>query len=108
MGNAGKGAGDVRGVNAVPAWLQVQAPLACQPYLGKHGLSEPFCSKKGPLAPGVSGVDHWQANHFIVWRPETAACLYGNTPPDPVMYRTGLLPKHEQVAERFEIGRAHV
>lgn len=101
MGDTGKGDRDEGGVKGPPAWLEVQVPLACQSYLGKHGLSEPFCSKKGPLAPGVAGVDHWQANHFIVWRPETAAYLYGKTPPDPLNYRKGMLPHYEHVAERF-------
>lgn len=89
-----------------PAWARVKAPEACRPFLGKYGLPEPFCSKKGPLGAKVTGVDRWQANHFIVCRPETAAILYGDYTPVPVAYRQGALPLFEEAAARYAAGLA--
>lgn len=89
-----------------PAWAQVKAPEACRPFLGRSGLPEPYHSKKTPLGPKVLGVDRWQANHFIVYRRETAAELYGAYSARTALCRPGALPLAERVAADYAAGLA--
>ena len=87
-----------------PVWAQVKAPDGCRPFLGRKGLPEPFHSKQTPLGPKVLGVERWQANHFIVHRPETAGVLYGSYTPTTVDYRPGTLPAFEALAAEYTSG----
>ncbi len=40
------------------------------------GPPEPLHSQPDPIGVGTWGVDYWQADNFIVYRPETADDLY--------------------------------
>lgn len=85
-----------------PAWAQQRLPDWLKPsLLGKHGLPEPWCSRPGPLAVDVGGIDRWQANHFIVYRHETAKFLYGEYTPTKVAYRKGLFPALERIVAHY-------
>jgi len=42
-----------------------------------------------PLAKGVTGIDRYQADHFVVYRDESAAHIYGGYTPLEVRYRPG-------------------
>jgi hypothetical protein len=88
----------------VPQWAREQLPAPIQPFLGRAGLPEPWRSIGGPLGSAVAGIDHWQANHFVVYRPETAKFLYEQYTPVKVSYRPGSLPLCEQVAARHTAG----
>ena len=94
------GAADEEG--QAPAWAQERLPDWLKPsFLGKHGLPEPWCSLPGPLAMGVGGIDRWQANHFIVYRPETAKFLYSEYTPTKVEYPQGLFPALEKIVAQY-------
>lgn len=84
-----------------PAWAREPIPAGMAPYVARAGLGEPWHSKKGPLGTKVLGIDRWQANHFIVYRPETAAFLDGPYTPLTVHYKPGLLPLHERTAAEY-------
>ena len=85
-----------------PAWAKQRLPDWLKPsLLGKHGLPEPWCSRPGPLAVGVGGIDRWQANHFIVYRRETAKFLYGEYTPTKVDYHKGLFPALERIVAQY-------
>ena len=85
-----------------PAWAQQRLPDWIKPsFLGKHGLPEPWCSRPGPLATAVGGIDRWQANHFIVYRPETAKFLYSKYTPTKVEYHKGLFPALEKIVAQY-------
>lgn len=81
-----------------PAWAKEEIPAAFQPFLGKFGLPERWPARPGPLGKKVLGIDRWQANHFIVCRPETEAYLYGAYSPTGTSRRPGLLPAYERLA----------
>ena len=85
-----------------PAWAQQRLPDWIQPsLLGKHGLHEPWCSRRGPLGQAVAGIDRWQANHFIVYRQEAAGFLYGEYTPTRVEYRQSLFPALERIVAKY-------
>jgi len=89
-----------------PAWARENLPSWVAPFVGKQGLPDPWPQKKGPLGSATSGIDRWQANHFIVYRPETAAYLYQQYTPTKVAYRRGSLPAYEKVVEKYARGDA--
>lgn len=84
-----------------PAWAKEQIPPSYQRYTGKGGLPEPWHSKVGPLGGKVLGLDRWFANHFIVYRAETATFLDTAYTPTAVSVEPGLLPLHEQTAAAY-------
>lgn len=85
-----------------PAWAQHSLPERIKPFVCKGGLPDPWPKTlHGPLAPGVAGLDRWQANHFVVYRKETAAFLYNQYTPTKVDYRKGSMPLLEQVAAEY-------
>ena len=88
-----------------PEWVKAASPRWAQPWLGKFGL-EDRCREKirGPIAPTVSGIDYWQANHFIMYRDETAAFLYNEYTPFDVGYVKGTLPEYEAVVAKYTTG----
>jgi hypothetical protein len=84
-----------------PDWAKETVPDKYRPFLGRFGLPEPFASKPSTLGGKVEGIDRWQANRFVVWRPETAAWLYDGYTPTKVDYRPGLLPAYEKLAREY-------
>ncbi len=92
-----------------PDWVKETAPAWVEPYRGSPGLIGPGSDKPAILGREVRGIDYWQTNHFIAYRPETAAYLYGEYTPLQVPYRRGTLPRFEamvaSVTERFESSR---
>lgn len=56
-----------------PEWARVPVPEWVKPFQGKNGMPEPWHSKRGSMCGGaVAGIDRYQANLFVVYRPETA------------------------------------
>ena len=49
----------------------------------------------------VVGLDRWQANHFIVYRKETAEFLDHEYTPTKVEYHPGLFPSLEKIVAEF-------
>lgn len=83
-----------------PAWAKESVPTEILPYRGRNGLPAPYRERsQAPLAMNVRGLDRYQANQFIVYRPETATFLYTDYTPTEVGYRNGLLPSFEALAE---------
>ncbi len=87
-----------------PAWAKVTVPEAMRPYLGKNGLDPVWRDVPGPLAKGVMGLDRYQANNFVVWRPETERFLYSEYTPLTVRYRKGTLPLYESFSAPIVAG----
>ena len=86
-----------------PAWAKDRLPSRITPFVGRHGLPEPWSKRAKPLGTSVAGIDRWQANHFVVYRPETAEFLDTSYTPLKVNYRPGLLPGYEKVAARYTL-----
>ncbi|NDC62747.1 MAG: hypothetical protein EBZ59_01865 [Planctomycetia bacterium] len=87
-----------------PDWCRETVPEAIRPCLGKNGLGSPWGDKPGPLAKGVQGIDRYQANHFVVYRGESAAFIYDDYTPLEVRYRPGTLPAYEAAVARYTAG----
>jgi hypothetical protein len=81
-----------------PAWAKETLPPSIRPYCGRNGLPSPWNDRKYAMAMTVRGVDRYHANHFVVYRPETARFLYTDYTPLEVHYRPGLLPSYEKLA----------
>jgi hypothetical protein len=84
----------------VPNWVKDTLPDWIEPYVGRKGLPAPWCKDPGILATGVGSFDRWQANRFIVYRPETARFVYRSYTPLKVKYRSGTCPSIEAAAAR--------
>lgn len=85
-----------------PDWARVEVPAWVKPYQGKNGAPEPWHSKEGSTCGGVvKGIDRYQANLFILHRPETHDYLYSEYTPLDAGYERGLLPGYERVVERY-------
>lgn len=80
----------------VPAWAKELLPAWVEPFQGAQGIGTPWSDTGQPLGLSVAGLDHWQANHFIAYRPETAAFLYNHYTPTHINYPMGLLPQIEK------------
>ena len=87
-----------------PAWAQEELPAWVSPYVGRFGLPEPYASQKELIGDVTAGIDLWQANHFIVYRPETAGYLYTSYTPTVVHYQKGSLPGYEAVVAEYTAG----
>jgi hypothetical protein len=87
-----------------PGWVVEKVPDWVKPFQGKAGLSEAWSRRPGPLGSSVAGLDRWQANHFIVYRPETAKFLYSSYTPLKVDYRSGTWPTFEKLAAKYTAG----
>jgi len=83
-----------------PVWAQEEVPEWAKPFLGRFGLPEPYPSQKEPLGNVTAGVDLWQANHFVVYRQETAEYLYRQYSPTRVAYPGGTLLRYEKLVAR--------
>lgn len=89
---------------ACPNWAKVEFPRPLRHLQGKWGLPDPFPTQTGPIAPTVAGIDFWHANHFLVYREETAEYLYGDLAPFTVDYRPGSLYGYDRVVARYTQG----
>ncbi len=87
-----------------PAWARETVPAWLEPYRGKRGLPDPYPQQKEPIGEKTAGIDLWQANHFIVYRPETAEYLYHEYTSLQVPYRRGLVPMCEKIVAKCTAG----
>ena len=87
-------------INPPPAWAIVEVPEQYRGYVGKDGLPEPYPSWDHPIGVGTQSIDFWQANHFLVCRPETAKFLYSQYTPTVVEYAKGTLPVFDGLVDR--------
>ena len=83
----------------VPEYAKEKLADWLEPFIGRKGLPAPWNQTPAILAPGVAGLDRWQANRFVVYRPETAKFIYTEYTPLAVNYRTGIFPLIEKTAE---------
>jgi hypothetical protein len=83
----------------VPEYAKDKLPEWVEPFVGRKGLPAPWNETTVPLAPGVKGLDRWQANRFLVYRPETARFIYEEYTPLAVNYKKGTSPLIEKTAE---------
>jgi len=86
-----------------PAWAKQNLPDWIKPFVGKNGLSAKW-RPRAMLGSSVKGIDRYQANQFIYFRPETAAFLYADYTPLAVNYRPGTLPAYEKIAAKHTAG----
>ena len=87
--------------NETPAWAKEHLPDWVAPFVGRPALSGRWTQGAKQFTGGVVGLDLWQANHFIVYRPETAKYLYSEYTPLKVEYRKGLFPSLEKIVARY-------
>ena len=89
-----------------PEWAKEELPEQYRPFVARAGLPTPWQAKikKGPLGSAVAGIDRYHANHFVVYRPETAGFLYTEYTPTTVNYRPGSLPGYEKLAAEHTAG----
>jgi len=87
-----------------PEWAKERVPDWVKPFLGRFGLPDPYPQQKEPLGAVTAGVDLWQANHFVVYRKETADYLYRDYTPLKVDYKKGSLPRIERIAAKHTRG----
>jgi hypothetical protein len=87
-----------------PAWAKETVPDSMKPFLGRFGLPDPYPTQTEPLGAVTAGVDLWQANHFVVYRQETAKYLYSDYSSPKVEYRRGTYPLIERIVARHTRG----
>jgi len=81
-----------------PAWAKEHLPDAIARYRGRNGQPYPYRERTFPLAMTVQGLDRYQANQFVVFRPETEDFLYRDYTSLHVGYQKGSLPAFEKAA----------
>jgi hypothetical protein len=86
-----------------PAWAKENLPSWVKPFVGKNGLPAKW-RPRVMLGSSVKGLDRYQANQFIYFRPETAEYLYKEYTPLKVDYRPGTLPVYEKLAAKHTLG----
>lgn len=87
-----------------PAWALVPVPDWVRPFVGRNGAPAPFHGVKKPFGSSVKGLDRYQANNFVNYRPETAEFVYRDYTPLTITYHPGLLPAYERVAATYTVG----
>ena len=87
--------------DSCPAWARVATPAWVEPYRGKNGAPEPYRTKPSPLGVATAGLDRYQGNQFVNYRPETAAYLYSEYTPTKVDYVKGTLPAYEKLVAKY-------
>jgi hypothetical protein len=85
-----------------PDWAVIEPPREFRAFVGKNALPDPYPQWTRPIGVGTQGIDFWQANHFIVYRSETAKFLYERYTPTTVHYnyKAGTLPAFERIVDR--------
>jgi len=103
---AHRGASQAQGRVDCPVWAWEDVPAWVRPFLGRFGLPEPYPSRREPIGIETAGLDLWQANHFVAYRPETAAYIYSDNgyTPRETEYLQGALPACERLAARHTAG----
>ena len=87
-----------------PAWAKQTLPEWVRPFVGLHGAPPPWNKSATPFGDCVKGLDRYQSNQFIWWRPETDAYLYGGDyTPLTVNYKPGVLPDFEKIAMQYTV-----
>jgi hypothetical protein len=89
-----------------PAWARETLPAWTASYVGKNGAPDGYRANPKPFGSSTRGLDRYQANQFIWYRPETAAYLYRDYTPLTVGYVPGTLPTFEKVAAQYTAGCA--
>lgn len=87
--------------SSCPDWARVQTPDWLDPYRGKNGTPEPYRSMQNPLGSASAGIDRYQGNQFVNYRPETAAYLYSEYTPTEAHYKAGSLPSYEALVAKY-------
>lgn len=87
-----------------PAWAKEEKPAWVRPFMGYNGTPAQFRPAKKIFGSPVLGIDRYQANQFIYYRPETAAYLEKEYTPLQVNYKTGTLPAYEKIAAAHTAG----
>jgi len=87
-----------------PAWAKEKLPAWVKPYVGINGVPEKWRPASKVFGSAVKGLDRYQANQFIFYRPETAEFLYKEYTPLRVGYEPGTLPGYEKLAVRWTAG----
>jgi hypothetical protein len=86
----------------LPSWVFVPVPDWVKPFQGVNGAPERYHPGKiGYYSEGTTGIDRYQANHFVWYLPETADFLYKEYTPVPLVYTPGTLPTYEVAAARY-------
>ena len=86
-----------------PMWAQETVPEWVRPHLARAGLPESF-PKDAKLGGETTGIDLWQANHFVAYNKDTARYLYSKYTPTSVTYRRGTLPTCERIVAEYTLG----
>jgi Transglutaminase-like superfamily len=87
-----------------PEWAKETLPPEMQELRGRNGMPPPYCDREYALAMNVEGIDRYQANQFLMYRPDTADYLYSEYTPLDVNYQKGLLPTYEALAAEVTEG----
>ncbi len=88
-----------------PFWLQEAFPPEVEPFRGINGMSPEWREAiPSANAMGTAGIDRFQANQYINWRPETAHFLEARYTPLSVPPAGGRFPLLEAIAEQTARG----
>lgn len=88
----------------VPAWVKEDVPISMRAYQAPLGFpiswqerGRKVLNREGVMGNATKGIDKYQANHFIFYRPETAEFLYHDYTPTDLNYRRGTRPLFEKL-----------
>ncbi len=85
-----------------PDWAKVPVPDWVKPFQGKNGLPDPYHSlPASPCGNVVIGIDRYQGNLFVAFRPETATYLYTDYTPTNAGYAPGTFLTYERIVAEF-------
>jgi hypothetical protein len=87
-----------------PAWAKEAKPDWVKPFMGFSGTPVSWRPGKKIFGSATQGIDRYQANQFVFYRPETADYLYKDYTPLQVNYKAGTLPAYEKVAAAYTAG----
>lgn len=87
-----------------PDWARVETPEWVKPFMGVNGAPEGHHPKRGHFVHDTAGIDRYQVNQFVWYRPETAEYLYSEYTPLAVGYKKGTFPSYEALAAKYTEG----
>ncbi|MCL2329849.1 MAG: transglutaminase domain-containing protein [Phycisphaerae bacterium] len=89
-----------------PEWVKVEVPEQYKGFVGSPGLPEAYQkSWKTPVGLGTQYIDFWQADHNLIYRPETAKFLYSDySSTETPKYVKGTLPTFERLVDEHCYG----